>query len=101
MLRPNNRWTAFAIHLTGSAIAFLLLAFTIRQLWYPGVLFFTEGGLEGLKLIAGVDIIIGPLLTLIVYNIQKRELRRDLAIIGIFQALCFAGGFTLLPSIVR
>jgi hypothetical protein len=39
-----------------------------------------------------VDLVIGPTLTLLVYNVAKKELRRDLAIIGLLQVLCVIGG---------
>jgi hypothetical protein len=91
-MRVANRYLAFAIHLGISFAMFLVLAAIIKFLWYPGVLFETEGGWEGIKLIAGVDLVIGPTLTLMVYNVAKKELKRDLAIIGVLQVLCIIGG---------
>lgn len=91
-MRVTNRFVAFAIHLAISFVLFLVLAAVIKLLWYPGVLFETEGGWEGIKLIAGVDLVIGPTLTLLVYNVAKKELKRDLAIIGLLQAICVVGG---------
>ncbi len=88
----KSRWLAFAIHLFASFILFLILAAIIKFAWYPSVLFATEGGLEGIKLIAGVDLVIGPTLTLLVYNVQKKELPRDLAIIGFMQVACVIFG---------
>lgn len=76
-LLVKNRFQAFGIHLLISFILFLFLAAIIKFFWYPGLLFETEGGWEGIKLIAGVDLVIGPLLTLIVYNIKKPELKQD------------------------
>jgi len=93
-MRVTNRFAAFAIHLAISFVMFLVLAAIIKFLWYPGVLFETEGGWEGIKLIAGVDLVIGPTLTLMVYNIAKKELKRDLAIIGLLQAACIVGGMS-------
>jgi len=91
----TNRFSAFAIHLSLSVLMFLALAAVIKFLWYPGVLFETEGGLEGIKLIAGVDIIIGPALTLMVYNVAKPQLRRDLTVIVLLQAFCLTAGMTI------
>lgn len=89
--RITNRWQAFAIHLAISIVIFLLLAAVIYR-WYPGVLFKYDGGLEGIKLIAGVDLVIGPLLTLLVYNTAKKSLKKDLTIIGVLQIACLIGG---------
>jgi len=93
-MRVTNRFAAFAIHLGISVLMFLVLVAIIKFLWYPGVLFETEGGWEGIKLIAGVDLVIGPTLTLMVYNVAKKELRRDLAVIGLLQTLCIVGGMS-------
>lgn len=90
--KPRNRWQAFGIHLGLSFLLFLVLAAIIKCLWYPGVLFAAEGGWQGMRLIAGVDLVIGPLLTLMVYNLAKPELRRDLTIIGLLQIACVIGG---------
>lgn len=87
-----TRYKAFAVHLLLSFLLFLVLAAVIKFLWYPSVLFEVDGGWEGIKLIAGVDLVIGPLLTLIVYNPAKKELRRDLATIGGLQVVCIVAG---------
>jgi len=97
-MRVTNRFVAFAIHLGVSLLMFLVLAAIIKFVWYPGVLFDVEGGWDGIKLIAGVDLIIGPTLTLMVYNIAKKELKRDLAIIGLLQAAYIVGGMTVVGS---
>lgn len=94
-MQVQSRYAAFVIHLSISFVIFLVLAAIIRFLWYPGVLFATEGGWQGVKLIAGVDLVIGPLLTLLVYNINKPELKRDLAIIGFLQASCLVAGMAV------
>lgn len=60
--------------------------------WYPGVLFQYDGGLEGIQLIAGVDLVIGSLLTLLVFNRAKKSLKMDLSIIGALQIICLIGG---------
>ncbi|WP_086930990.1 hypothetical protein [Agarilytica rhodophyticola] len=92
MINVHSRWQAFAVHLGISFLLFLALAGVIKLLWYPGLLFNTEGGWEGIKLIAGVDLVIGPLLTLLVYNTAKKELKRDLLIIVLMQLFCICGG---------
>ncbi|WP_461395487.1 hypothetical protein, partial [Deferrisoma sp.] len=52
------------------------------------------GGWQGLRLIVGVDLVLGPLLTLIVYNPKKtrRALLLDYGVIGTLQALAFGWG---------
>jgi hypothetical protein len=89
---PANRWQAFAWHIGISAVLFILLSWVIYFLWYPGFLFQHDGGLDGVKLIAGVDFLIGPFLTLCVYKLGKKGLRLDLIIIGILQIACLSYG---------
>jgi hypothetical protein len=92
ILKAANRWQAFGLHLLISLVLFLLLAAIIYFWWYPGVLFRYDGGLEGMKLIAGVDFFIGPVLTLLVYKVGKKTLRFDLACIAVLQLACLSGG---------
>lgn len=90
--KPQNRIQAFAAHLGISAVIFIILSAIIVLAWYPGFLFRTDGGWSGIRLIAGIDFIIGPTLTLIVYRVGKKGLKMDLAIIGIIQFACLAAG---------
>ena len=87
-----NRWQAFGIHLTASVIVFVGLLLLIITVWYPGILFSIDGGWNGLKLIMGVDVVLGPLLTLIVYRIGKPGLKFDLSCIVALQVACMAAG---------
>ncbi len=90
--KPKNRYQAFAVHLCISLIIFLALSAIIVFIWYPGFLFHTDGGWDGIKLVAGVDFIIGPTLTLMVYKVGKRGLKLDLMLIALVQATCLAIG---------
>ncbi|MBT8146208.1 MAG: hypothetical protein KJN90_05100 [Gammaproteobacteria bacterium] len=87
-----NRWKAFAIHLTASVVIFLGLLGLILTVWYPGILFSIDGGWNGLKLVMGVDVILGPLLTLVVYRVGKPGLKFDLTCIVSLQVACMAAG---------
>ena len=91
---PSTRWHAFAIHLMISLVIFIFLLFIITQLWYPGA-FMQLGGWQGVKIAAGVDMVLGPLLTLIVYNRAKKELKFDLFIIALIQLSCLTAGMWL------
>jgi hypothetical protein len=85
--KPVTRWQAAGIHLLISvAIAAVSLLLMLR-LWYPPPLFAAEGGNDLLFIIVAVDVIIGPLITLIVYKAGKPSLRFDLTVIAILQ-LC-------------
>jgi hypothetical protein len=83
---------AFLIHLGISLSVFGVLAYLVVKVWYPDFFFITDGGWQGLRLLLGVDLVIGPLLTLIVYQAGKPGLRFDLTVIGMLQVACLAAG---------
>jgi hypothetical protein len=87
-----NRWKAFGIHLTISVVVFLALLGIIILLWYPGILFSIDGGWEGLKIVMGVDVVLGPLLTLVVFKVGKPGLKFDLTCIAVAQIACMVAG---------
>jgi len=87
-----NRWKAFGIHLIISLLVFLALLGIIILMWYPGILFSIDGGWEGLKIVMGVDVVLGPLLTLVVFKVGKPSLKFDLSCIAILQIACMAAG---------
>ena len=80
-----TRWRASGLHLLFSiAIAAAVLALML-SLWYPGPLFEAAGGNDLLFILAGVNVVIGPLITLIIFRSGKWGLKFDLAVIGILQ----------------
>lgn len=81
-----SRWKAAAIHSTISAAIALLIGLLLFGIWYPPPYFHAGGGDE-LVLLIGVDLAIGPLLTLIVFRSGKRWLLFDLATIGVLQTI--------------
>ncbi|MCP5179362.1 MAG: hypothetical protein H6993_15335 [Pseudomonadales bacterium] len=93
-----SRLSAFAIHFGISAALFLVLAAIILTWWYPGFFFETDGGWQGIRIIAAVDLVLGPCLTLVVFRKGKPGLATDLTLIGLFQALCLAGGILVVYS---
>lgn len=91
-LTSLNRWQAAAIHLALSALIAATAFGIIIALWYPGPYFDVMGGKDLLITLVGVDVCIGPLLTLVVFNTAKKQLRRDLAIIATLQFAALAYG---------
>jgi hypothetical protein len=87
-----HRTQAFLIHLGISLSIFAVLAYLVVKVWYPDFFFETDGGWQGLRLLLGVDLVLGPLLTLIIYRAGKPGLKFDLTAIGIIQATCLAAG---------
>lgn len=91
-LTSLNRYQAFASHLLISLIIFAVILVCITQYWYPGILFDTANGWKAIGLIIGIDLILGPLLTLIVFNPRKSSLKFDLSIIAAIQLLALSYG---------
>ena len=86
------RIRAFLIHLGISFVILLVLAYLIFVYWYPLPFFQTDGGWQGFRIIVGVTLVLGPLLTLIVYKPGKPGLKLDLTLIGLAQAIALSWG---------
>ena len=84
----------FTPHLLLSAAVVGTLAAIVIFVWYRPPLFSLQGTPAILLIVAFVDVIIGPLLTLIVASNKKstRELVRDLALIGSVQVAALLYG---------
>jgi hypothetical protein len=97
-MRMKFRLTAFAFHLLGSAC---VLSFTLGALyfgWYRWPGWYLTGVMSVSALLAGVDLVVGPLLTLIIAAPAKprRELARDISIIVAAQLVALAYGASTL-----
>lgn len=93
-----NRWKAASIHLTISFMLAVSVATLLYFLWFPTPYFVASGASSLILLLIGVDVCIGPLLTLLVVNPRKtrRLVRLDLAVIGLIQAIAFAYGIKVI-----
>ena len=89
-----NRWKAAAIHLLISIALASLIGALLYFVWFPSPYFAAAGASGLILLLMGVDVCIGPLLTLLVVNRHKARklLRLDLTVIGVLQAIAFGYG---------
>ncbi|MCB1588370.1 MAG: hypothetical protein KDI56_05675 [Xanthomonadales bacterium] len=81
-----NRLRAALIHLLISVLVAAGLIVLFVMVWYPGPLLSAASGDRLLRLIIGIDVIAGPVLTFIVFKSGKPGLRTDLTVIGLAQA---------------
>lgn len=90
----QDRLRASAIHLGLSLAIALLAALLVFGLWYPYPYREISGGRELFLLVVAVDVILGPLITLAVFNRAKprAELRRDLALVVLIQLAALGYG---------
>ena len=88
------RVKAAAIHLGISVALACLAAMVVFGVWYPYPYREISGGRELFLILVTVDVILGPLITLTIFNLAKprKELRRDLTIVGSIQLLALAYG---------
>lgn len=92
------RATAAALHLIFSLVIAAIVAVVIFALWFPGDYRPLAGGGKLFWIIVSVDVIMGPLLTFVVFNPakQRKELMRDLAIIALMQLGALGYGLSTL-----
>jgi hypothetical protein len=84
-LERYTRWQAALLHLAISAVIAAIVVAAMLLLWYPRPYFQAAGGQTLLLLLIGVDVVVGPLLTLIVFDPRKKHLVFDLALIAMLQ----------------
>jgi hypothetical protein len=88
----REKATATALHFAASVMAVGTLLLLVTQLWYPDFLFTTDGGWQGLRIVVLVDVVLGPLLTFVVFRRGKKGLMMDLSLIVLLQLVALLGG---------
>jgi len=87
-----TRWQASGLHLLISAVIATCVLTAMLGVWYPRPLFEVEGGPGLLFILVGVDVVIGPLITLVIFTPGKPGLKGDLVVIGTLQMLALIYG---------
>ena len=91
-----TRSKAFLIHLCISALAAGLILFLVRVFWYPYPYFEVTGVGSVLRILVCVYLILGPVLTLILFKPGKAGLKFDMYLVAIIQsAALIYGSYTL------
>lgn len=85
---------AALIHFCVSVVIFIIVVAWMLYALYPSIYFNMSGGKQGLGLMLGVDVILGPLLTFLVFNPQKRmkEIIGDFTVVGLVQLAALGYG---------
>ena len=89
---------AFAIHIAISAVVFTAVILVVLALWFPVPYFRIDGGLAMIALAAAVDLVIGPLITLLVYRPHRRDNAINFAVIAFLQSAALTWGVHVLYS---
>lgn len=87
-----SRYRASLIHLMISALLAGIVVGIIYWVWYPEPTLTVVGAFPIILLLIGVHLVIGPLLTLIVYKHGKPGLKFDLSVIALMQIVALTYG---------
>ena len=97
----RERFIAAAIHFVVTLALAAIAAALVFLVWFPGALAEMVGGTKLFTIIVGVDVALGPLISLVIYSSRKprRELVLDYTVVGLVQiAALVYGVFTLAVS---
>jgi hypothetical protein len=94
------RLLAAGIHFSICAAIYAVALYLMLSHWYPGFHFQVDGGWRGARIMAGVDLALGPLLTLIIFNPRKARhlIAFDLSCIATMQLAALVWGFYAVHS---
>lgn len=86
------RLKAFAYHLLASVIIAVISLYVVFMVWHPAPLAQAVGVTLVFVMMLGIDMVLGPLLTLLIAKQGKKSLKFDMAIIIILQLAAFVYG---------
>lgn len=103
LFAPENlarftRVRAALIHLGLSALVAATIVAVMLLIWYPSPYFAAAGGGTLLLLLVGVDVVLGPLLTFVVFDPAKKSLVYDLAVIVMLQIAALIYGVHVMAA---
>jgi hypothetical protein len=93
-----NRWKASAAHLTICIVIAAAILVLMLLAWFPPPYFSAQGGKELLLLIVSVDVVLGPLITLVIYKHGKKGLKFDLVVIALLQLSALGYGIVAISK---
>lgn len=88
----SKRIRFFLGHLSSSVLVALIILSLVFFVWYPAPFAHAEGVTHIFLMLIAIDVIVGPLLTLLVYKEGKKTLKMDLSVIIIVQLIALSYG---------
>lgn len=87
MINWKEKLRAAGVHVGISAAVALIAALLVFTVWYPYPYREISGGRELFLLVVAVDVVLGPLMTFVIFNRRKprSELLRDLSMVALIQ----------------
>ncbi|QEI14237.1 type IV pilin accessory protein [Cellvibrio japonicus] len=92
------RLKAFLIHLCGSAILAVLAMLLVFGVWYPAPYDHITGVADIFLVVLFVDVVLGPLITLLIARRGKKGLLFDYIVIVFFQLIAFVYGLLVVAE---
>lgn len=88
------KFKAFSLHFVVTALVAALAALLVFKLWYPQPFADMMGGTKLFVLVVACDLVLGPLVSLVIYNPKKKrkELLTDYAVVVALQLAALAYG---------
>ncbi len=93
-----SRWKAASIHLSISISVGLMVLALLFLVWYPQPYFGAAGGQALIIILLGVDIVLGPMLTLVLFESGKKNLLLDLCLIAAIQVSALIYGLYVIAQ---
>jgi hypothetical protein len=93
-----SRWKAASIHLSISITIGLLVLALLFLVWYPQPYFDAAGGQHLILVLLCVDLVLGPMLTLILFKSGKKGMLFDLWMIAIVQSTALVYGLHVISQ---
>ena len=91
-----TRWKASGIHLSISLVIGIVAFCLLYFVYYPQPYFEPAGASKLVMILLGVDVVLGPLLTLAVFKAGKWGMRFDLAVIALLQTAALVYGLSIM-----
>ena len=80
-----SRWKASGLHLLFSSLVIAVVVIGMLYSWFPLRYFQASAAGKLLFILVSVNLVAGPLLTLLIYRVGKKGLKFDLWVIGVVQ----------------
>lgn len=100
MIAWREKFAAFAIHFLLTSVLAAGAAALIFFVWYPAPFQDMVGGTKLFFLVVGCDLVLGPLMSLVIYNSKKsrKELVTDYLIVGVIQLAALTYGVAMVAD---
>lgn len=92
------RWRVFFIHISISCSLAILLLFLVFGFWYPSPMDVATGVTSVFIVVLICDLILGPVLTFIIANPEKRHLKWDIGGVIFIQLLALSYGLWIVEQ---